>query len=137
MPWGQGVQDAEQVGDGAPAQGKDCRQGQKAKTAMDRPRERRLEGIEDGANRLGKSLVNLFEPSSCDPGFAPALVERYGVVRGVAFERVASRTDRLQWTWQPPCVRSRILNTPLIAPGRLATCELEKWPKSSLATHYY
>jgi hypothetical protein len=40
---------------------------------MDRPRECRLEGIEDGANLLGKSLVNPFEPSPCDSGFARLL----------------------------------------------------------------
>ena len=63
---------------------------------MDRPRERRLEGIEDGANRLGKLLVNPLETSPCDPGFALAVVEGYGVVGGVAFKRIASKTDRLQ-----------------------------------------
>lgn len=73
MPGCQGVQDAEQVGDGAPAQGQDGGESKEDEAAMDRPRERRLERIEDGANRLGKSLVNPFESSPCDSGFARLL----------------------------------------------------------------
>ena len=59
----QGVQDAEQVGDGAPAQSQDCGQGQEDEAAMNRPRERRFQGIEESAHRPGKTVVPPFEAS--------------------------------------------------------------------------
>jgi hypothetical protein len=55
----QDAQHAVQVGDGASAQGENRRQGKKDEPTMDRPRERRLKGIEDRTNNLGKLVVNL------------------------------------------------------------------------------
>ncbi len=66
----QDAQNAEQVGNCTSAQGEDRRQGKEDETPMHRPRERRLKGIEDRVNLLGKLIVNPLEPPPCDTGFA-------------------------------------------------------------------
>ena len=46
---------------------------------MDRPRERRLEGIKDRTNLPGKLVVNPLKPPPRDSGLAPVDAARYGV----------------------------------------------------------
>jgi hypothetical protein len=66
-------QKAKQVGDGASAQGEDRGQSQEDESTMGRPRERRLEGVEDGADRFGKLLVNVLDPPPGGSGLASVL----------------------------------------------------------------
>ena len=73
VPGSQGAQDAEQVGDGAPARGEDRGQGQEDESTMGRPRERRLDRLEDGTDLLGKSLVSALDPPPGGSGLASVL----------------------------------------------------------------
>ena len=69
----QDAQNAEQVGDRASAQGEDRGQGKENEPTMDRPRERRLEGVEDSTNLLGKLVVIPLKPLPRDSGLARLL----------------------------------------------------------------
>src|SRR5262249_20323856 len=73
---GEEAQDAEQVGDRASAHGEDRGQCQEDEPTMDRPRECRLEWIEDRTNRLGKLVVNPFQPLPRDTGLARLLTPK-------------------------------------------------------------
>ena len=67
VPRGQTSHDAEQVGDGASAQGEDRGQGQEDESPMGGPREGRLQGVKHRADLLGKLLMNRLESSPCRP----------------------------------------------------------------------
>jgi hypothetical protein len=90
----QDAQNTEQVGDGASAQGEDRRQGKEDEPTMDRPRERRLKGVEDSTNLLGKSVVIPLKPPPRDTGLA-GLLTPHGpeplpeLLRGEALTRLA------------------------------------------------
>jgi hypothetical protein len=65
VPGGQGAEGAQQVGDGAAAEGEDGREGEQEEPGVSRARERRFEGIKDGTKRPGKLLTN---PPELAPG---------------------------------------------------------------------
>src|SRR5262249_47003438 len=114
--------DAKQVGDRAPAQGEDRGQGQEEESAMDRARERRFEGVEDGADLLGQLLVEAFQLPPCGAGLA-RLMSSQGPEPMAELLGRESRGGRIGYSrhGRPPWVRSGVLNTHLIAPRRLAS----------------
>ena len=73
MSGSQGAEDTEQVGDRPPAQSEDGGQGQEDESTMGWPRECRLDGVEDGADRFGKLLVSLLDPPPGGSGLASVL----------------------------------------------------------------
>src|SRR4051794_31756568 len=65
---GQGAQAAEQVGDGAPAQGQDGGEGEHDEAVIGRSGESRLQGVEDGADLLGQLVVDPIESATSRTG---------------------------------------------------------------------
>ena len=73
---GQGAEGAQQVGDGAPADGQDGGEGEQDEAAIGRAREGRFQGVEDGADRLGELLVDPFELASRRTGLSGLLASQ-------------------------------------------------------------
>ena len=131
MSGSQDAQNAEQVGDRASAQGEDRGQGKEDEPTMDRPRERRLEGVEDRPNLLGKLIVNPFKPPPRDTGLACLLTPRGTESSPDLLLGEACGAGRLNYPWESPCVRCGGWSTPTTSPKRLAVKTRKKRQKSS------
>ena len=120
----QDAQNAEQVGNRASAQGEDRSQGKEDEPTMDRPRKRRLEGVEDRTNLLGKLVVNLLKPPPRDTGLAPPVdAARYEDALGVPSETGDCEVGRLNYPWGPPCVRCGGWSIPTTSPRGLSVLQ--------------
>ncbi len=113
------------------AQGEDRRQGKENEPTMDRPRECRLEGVEDRTNLLGKSVVIPLKPPPRDTRLAGLLTPHVPeplpeLLRGEA----ASAAGRLKYPWEPPCVRCGGWPTSTSSPRRLTAEQPQKNGKS-------
>ena len=86
------------------AQGQDRGDGEEDESTIGRTREGRSEGVEEGPHLLGQLLMVPVDLVSSLRAFWACCRRRNGVA---ALGTGECGADRLEWPWQPPCVRCR------------------------------